>query len=206
MALLILVNRRFSTLLADFILALVAFDAILGLSGNGKLSGGTGDDRLEGGAGADILNGDAGNDTPIGDTGADALNDRVSYADTLESGGGFEFSDALALFNGGDSAQDSFPNHAGQVDNFGVEFDNGPDSIGGIEQGIDNLLVRAAQFGMGPTLDTNELIVGSMAVSPQFAYDAGLVEFDPDDAGTDLGPLPIAVFPAALLHAEFLIV
>ncbi len=204
MALLILVNRRFSTLLADFILALGAFDAILGLSGNGKLSGGTGDDRLEGGAGADILNGETGNDTLIGDTGV--LNDRVSYADALESGGGFEFSDALAPFNGADSAQDIFPNHAGQVDNFGVEFDNGPDSIGGFEQGIDNLLVRAAQFGIGPTLDTNELTIGAMAVGPQFAYDAGLVEFDPDDAGTDLGPLPIAVFPAALLHAEFLIV
>ncbi len=216
MALLILVNRRFSTLLADFILALGAFDAILGLSGNDKLSGGTDDDRLDGGAGADILSGHAGNDTLIGGTGADTLNDTASYADALESRGGFDsaFIDALTLFSGGRAegdAQDHLISNAGQVDHFGVEFDNGSDSIGRAEQGIDTLLFRAAQLAIGPPLDANEFTNGSMAFgdTPQFVYSAGSLQFDPDGAGTDFGPLPIADLtnvPATLLHTDFLIV
>ena len=160
----------------DRIIAGDGRDTLTGGEGRDTLSGGAGNDRLIGGAGNDSLSGGAGNDTLIDDLDAGR-----------EDFNGGEGSDSIRSAD--DNLRDRF---------FFDRVGDGPDTITGFEQGVDQLWLRSS----GGFSASATLVIGLdlLEAVPTLILDplTARLLYDADGSGAGAAVL-IAVLPGVTL-------
>lgn len=195
-----------------------AFDDVL-VSGNG------GNAQIRGLAGGDNITLHGTLDVALGGDG----NDRITLLGRNENGQGGAGDDILDASNAsgpvvvarafliGGEGNDTLIGGALRTVFFGLQFDQGADTIAGFTRSAgDKLAVNGAEFGIGATLDPAELTnapsVTATTAGPQFIFNTLTQElwFDRDGTGAafaavDIAHIPLPSGQLTLSNPDFLV-